>query len=297
MRYAQLRAFHAVAVSGGFSKAAERLTLSQPAISDHVRKLEASYGVELFRRSRRRVELTPLGRQLFALTERQFEAESQAVELLGRAQGLEQGLIAVGADAAVHALPLITRFNEKYPRVELKLITGNTSRLIEKLERLEIDFAVVAEAPAGTQFRSRRMREDRLVCLVAKSNPLSRRSKVRLAELASHDLVLREMGSATRSLIESEFARRKLKPTRIIEIEGREASAEAVVHGLGISIVSEGELPRDDRLAAIPVADWAEVMREWLVCLKARADLHIMRAFLSLLDEEPRLTAPARRRS
>lgn len=284
MRYAQLKAFHAVAASGGFSKAAARLNLSQPAISDHVRKLEALYGVELFRRTRRRVELTPLGRQLFALTERQFEAESQAIELLSQAQGLAQGVIAVGADAAVHALPLITRFNAKYPRVELKLITGNTLRLLEKLEHLDIDFAIVAEAPSAPTFLSRRIREDRITCLAPQDHALARQSGVRLAELARHDLVLRERGSATRGLLESELARRRLKPRRIVEIEGREAAVEAVVHGLGVSIVSEGELPRDDRLVAVPITDWAVTMREWLVCLTARAELHIMRAFLDLVD-------------
>ena len=285
MRYAQLKAFHAVAASGGFSKAAARLNLSQPAISDHVRKLEVVYGVELFRRTRRRVELTPLGRQLFALTERQFEAEAQAIELLGQAQGLAQGVIAVGADAAVHALPLITRFNEKYPRVELKLITGNTLRLIEKLERLEIDFAIVAEAPSAPPFLSRRIREDRIMCLAPRGHPLARQDGVRLAELARCDLVLREAGSATRGLLETELGRRRLKPRRIVEIEGREAAVEAVVHGLGVSIVSEGELPRDDRVAALPLTDWAVTMREWLVCLRARADLHIMKAFLELVDD------------
>src|SRR5688500_16045110 len=145
MSYAQFKAFHAVAASGGFSKAAARLNLSQPAVSDHVRKLEENYGVELFSRTRRKVELTDLGRQLYAVTERQFEAEAQALELLNRAQGLEQGLISIGADAAVHALPLVKRFNQRYPGVKLKLITGNSARLTDALERLEIDFAVVAE--------------------------------------------------------------------------------------------------------------------------------------------------------
>lgn len=286
MRHAQLRAFHAVAVCGGFSKAAERLKLSQPAVSDHVRKLEMSYGVELFRRTRRKVELTVLGRQLFAVTERQFEAESQAIELLGRAQGLEQGLITVGADAAVHALPLITRFNTKFPRVELKLITGNTMRLLEKLERLEIDFAIVSEVTPGSMFLARRMREDRLVCLVATGHPLARRGSARLADLAAQDLVLREKGSTTRSLIENEMERRGMRPRRIVEIEGREAAVEAVIQGLGISVVSEGELPRDGRLKPLVISDWSEVMREWLVCLRARAELHIMKAFLQILDEK-----------
>ncbi len=88
MRHAQLKAFHAVAAQGGFSKAAARLALTQPAISDHIRKLEEAYGSELFLRRRGGVELTPFARKLYAVTERMFEAEREALELLARARGL-----------------------------------------------------------------------------------------------------------------------------------------------------------------------------------------------------------------
>jgi LysR family transcriptional regulator, low CO2-responsive transcriptional regulator len=284
MSYAQFKAFHAVAASGGFSKAAARLNLSQPAVSDHVRKLEEAYGVELFSRTRRKVELTDLGRQLFAVTERQFEAEAQALELLNRAQGLEQGLISIGADAAVHALPLVKKFNQRFPGVKLKLITGNSARLMERLERLEIDFAIVAEAPASELFLSRKIREDRLVCVLAHNHPLARRKSLRFAELLDGPLIIREKGSVTRTLLEAEIGRRGLQHARLIEIEGREAANEAVGQGLGLGVISRGELPRDMRLHVLPVFDWQETMSEWLVCLKARADLHIMKAFLDLLN-------------
>jgi len=283
MSYAQFKAFHAVAASGGFSKAAARLNLSQPAVSDHVRKLEENYGVELFSRTRRKVELTDLGRQLYAVTERQFEAEAQALELLNRAQGLEQGLISIGADAAVHALPLVKRFNQRYPGVKLKLITGNSARLTDALERLEIDFAVVAEARASELFLSKKIREDRLVCVLAHNHPLARRRALRFADLIEAPLIIREKGSVTRALLEAEIGRRGMHHARLIEIEGREAANEAVAQGLGLGILSRGELPRDTRLHVLPVTDWEDIMSEWLVCLKARADLHIMKAFLDLL--------------
>ena len=69
MRYAQIKAFHAVTIHGGFSRAAERLALTQPAVSDHVRKLEETYGVQLFNRTARGVDMTAMGRELFAVTE------------------------------------------------------------------------------------------------------------------------------------------------------------------------------------------------------------------------------------
>ena len=110
MRHAQLKAFHAVAVHGGFSRAAEALGLTQPAVSDHVRKLEETYGVQLFTRAASGVALTEMGRKLFAIAERQFEAEAQAAELLARGRRLEEGQLTIGADAAVHILPALARF-------------------------------------------------------------------------------------------------------------------------------------------------------------------------------------------
>src|SRR5262245_30415309 len=142
MRYAQLKAFHAVALHGGFSKAAERLSLTQPAISDHIAKLEEFCGAQLFLRTRREAALTDLGRQLFALTERMFETESQIAELLSRARKLEEGNLTIGADAAVHVLPLIKRFRDRYPGVTVKLLGGNSSELLGRLDHFDIDFAV-----------------------------------------------------------------------------------------------------------------------------------------------------------
>ena len=133
MRYAQIKAFHAVAIHGGFFRAAERLALTQPAVSDYMRKLEKTCGVQLFNRTARGVEMTAMGRKLFAVTERQFEAEAQALDLLSRAKTLEEGQLTIGADAAVHVLPQIARFREKYPRISLRLVSGNSAELLERL--------------------------------------------------------------------------------------------------------------------------------------------------------------------
>jgi DNA-binding transcriptional LysR family regulator len=168
--------------------------------------------------------------------------------------------------------------------VKLKLITGNSARLTDALERLEIDFAIIAETPASELFLSRKIREDRLVCLLAHSHPIARRKSLRFAELIEGPLIIREKGSVTRALLEAEIGRRGSPHARLIEIEGREAANEAVAQGLGLGIISRGELSRDPRLHVVPISDWQQTMSEWLVCLKARSDLHIMKAFLDLLN-------------
>ena len=107
MRYVQLRAFHHVAICGGFSRAAEALSLSQPAVPDPVRKLEEEYDVLLFNREKRRVVLTSAGQRLLTVTQRLFEAERQAAELLAETRTLRSGRLRVIADSAHHLLHVL----------------------------------------------------------------------------------------------------------------------------------------------------------------------------------------------
>ncbi|MFO6042095.1 LysR family transcriptional regulator, partial [Pseudomonas aeruginosa] len=108
--HAQLKAFHAVAVYGSFTRAAERLFLTQPAVSDQVRKLEERYGVLLFHRNKRSVRLSELGERLLAVTQRLFAIEAEAEELLSASSALQTGTLTLAVDAPVHVLPQIARF-------------------------------------------------------------------------------------------------------------------------------------------------------------------------------------------
>ena len=287
MRHAQLKAFHAVAVYGGFSRAAERLSLTQPAVSDHVRKLEETYGVQLFNRMPQGVSLTDMGRKLFAIAERQFEAESQALELLTRARTLDEGQITIGADAAVHVLPQVARFRLKHPRLAVRLVTGNTAELLKQLEDFRIDIAVTAERPASDALLARKLRSDRLVAVVQRSSKLAKRKHLSFEQLVQLPVILREEGSMTRRLLLDEVRRRGLRLHDTIEIESREAAREAAAQGVGLAIMSEGELVPDGRLASLLIDDWTSQMEEWMLCLKSRAELHVIRSFFTLDDDKP----------
>jgi len=282
MRHAQIKAFHAVAVHGGFSRAAEALGLTQPAVSDHVRKLEESYGVQLFTRAPAGAALTDMGRKLFAIAERLFEAEGQALELLSRGRTLEEGQLTIGADAAVHILPELARFRLKHPKLSVRLVTGNSAQLVKRLEDFSIDIAITAGRPAEPGFLARKLRSDRLVAVVQRSSQLARLKTIRFAELMKLPLILREDGSMTRHLLLTEATRRGLALSATIEIESREAAREAAAQGLGLAIMSEGELTPDGRLAVLAIPDWTTEMEEWMTCLAARSSLNIIQSFFTL---------------
>ncbi len=283
MRYAQLRAFHAVARHGGFSRAAASLALTQPAISDHVRKLEETYGVQLFVRSAQGVTLTDLGRSLFAIAERQFESEAEAVELLSRAKRLEVGQLLIGADAAVHILPQIARFRSRFPGIAIRLSAGNSSELLARLAAFTIDLAVTAERPSSDAFVARRLGQDRLVAVAGKNTKLGKLSRLTFAKLAQAPLIIREEGSVTRRLLLDELRLRGLSFTAAIETDSREAAREAAAQGLGCVVMPEGEVVPDTRLKTLIIDDWNATMEEWLICLRARAGLLVIRSFFEEL--------------
>jgi len=283
MRYAQLKAFHAVAKWGGFSRGAAKINLTQPAVSDHIHNLEENYGIQLLIRGHRSVTLTEIGRKLYVLSERLLETEMAAKELLSRARGLKEGQLIIGADAAVHVLPLLQKFRTHYPDISLSVTAGNSDGLIERLENLEIDFAVVARKPASSDFETRLLSHDEFAAFSSKQQNFCGTGAVDLARLVTCPLVLREHGSATRRLFDEACLERGLKAENVIEIEGREAAREAVAAGLGVGVVSKAEFVDDDRLDMIEISDWDQKMTEWLVCLKSRTGLHMISALLELV--------------
>jgi len=281
----QLRAFHAVAKIGSFTAAADELAVTQPAISDQIRKLEQAYGTPLFIRHARGVAMTELGRKLFVLTEKSAETEAEVLNLLSQSKKLETGQLTIGADAAAHVMPLLRQFSAAYPGVAVRLVGGNSASLVERLQAFELDFAVVGRVPDVAGLSATRISNDPMMALVAAHAPLAKRKSVTLKELARNPLVVREQGSHTRDLVFSAFQKLGVEWKAALEVEGREACFEAVAQGLGATIVSGGELPHDRRIKALAIADKVESMSEWLVHLKSRANLRLIQALVALVPK------------
>ncbi len=169
--HAQLKAFHAVAVYGSFTRAAERLFLTQPAVSDQVRKLEERYGVLLFHRNKRSVRLSELGERLLAVTQRLFAIEAEAEELLSASSALQTGTLTLAVDAPVHVLPQIARFCERYPGIAVRVETGNTDESLQRLFSYQADLALLGRDVSDERLLSLTLRNDPIVAFVSLSHP------------------------------------------------------------------------------------------------------------------------------
>ncbi len=285
INHAHLRAFHAVASQGSFTRAAATLHVTQPTLSGQVKELEERYGVKLFERRSRGIELTGLGQALLEITQRQFTLEAEAEQLLATARGLLRGQLRVGADAPYHVIPLLSIFNKRYPGIQLSMNFGNSEQVLQDLLHRHHDIAVLPDIQPDSRLHAVPFRRDQLVVFVHKGHPWSKRRSIRLQELASRRLVLRERGSTTRAIFERTMKQMDIPLHEVLEIGSREAVREAVAAGLGIGVVFESEFGRDDRLHKLMVRDSLLEGVEYAACLQERYSLHMVRVFFELLPK------------
>ncbi|MFK5980617.1 MAG: LysR substrate-binding domain-containing protein [Rhizobiaceae bacterium] len=292
MRYVQLRAFHNVALFGGFSRAASALHLTQPAISDQVRKLEQEHDVLLFNRAKKQISLTEQGKKLFEITKRMFEIEQQASELLSQTRALNAGTLRIIVDSAFHIMALLNLFREKYPAIKIEMRSGNSRDVIEALNSYGADIGVLATQSLQDSLVTVPLGSTQIVAFASRKNPLVNVDKISLKQLAQLPLVLREEGSRTRQKLEACFAGAGIPLVPAIVADSREAVREIVATGEAIGFVSHAEFGEDGRLFSMAITGPKKYltglsMNEAIACLRDRKESRLIRTFMNLAEANP----------
>lgn len=282
MNFTQLRAFHVVASAGSFSLAARTEGLSQPTLSAQVKELEATYGVGLFNRRGRGVQMTPAGQSLFAITTRLFAAGEEAHALLAGSRDLTRGHLRISADSAYHVIPILAELKKRHQGLTFTLKVDNSAVVLDQLVGHAADVAVMAKVTSDPRIHSMKLREDRLIVFVPRKHPLAARRRMRLADLAGQDIVVRERGSITREVFEGGLAAAQVVPGSLVEVQTREAVRETVAAGFGIGVVFDAEFGNDPRFHPIAVVDPELNVGEYVACLEDRRRLALVRAFLDV---------------
>ncbi len=298
MNQTQLTAFAAVAEAGSFTRGAERLMVSQPAVSLHVAQLEASLKTPLFDRLPRGVRLTAAGEILLRYARRlsalEHEAEAAVAELLG----LTRGRLVLGASLTIgsYLLPAVLgRFRRLHPAIEVDLQIANTQHIEQMLADGQIDLALTEGLPPDTPLPAETFANDRLLPIAPPGHPILRTRPLTAAVLAKQDLILREIGSGTREVVENAFARHRLTLKPMMSLGSTEAIKRAVQAGVGLAVVSELAIDQElagGALAVIPVTDLSIVRPLTLRRPPGRTDSPAAVEFVRLLREHP---APAKR--
>ncbi len=280
MRHSQLKAFHHVALLGGFSRAAEALHLTQPAISEQVRKLEQQHDVLLFSRDRKRVQLTEAGEQLFLRTKQYFEVEQHIQDYLSETSAAIDGTLRIIADSAHHVTDVLRAFRLRYPNVTVNLRVGNTGEILEELRAYNAEIGVAGSPSPGKDMDAMDLGATEIIGFASKDLLPAGKSSVTLRELSKMPLIFREVGSKTREKLVQEAMKQRITLTPVIEAEGREAVREVVASGAGIGFVSRAEFGQDERLVPLTIDGIDISMSESLVHLSQRRDVKVIRAFM-----------------
>ncbi len=280
-----LKAFHAVATQGGFTAAARLLKVGQPTVSSHVKTLEDYFGIELFHRRGRNVEITALGRTLLTITQGLYGHEDEAVALLRAAKELNFGQLNVGAVGPYDVMELLEAFQVRHPQIQCSVTLGTAAEVVQSLLDYKSDIAILGhhEEDDPRIFRKFYNRHPLLV-IVNTEHPWAGRQEVALEELEGQRMVLRTRGSTTRAAFERALREKGVKIRTAMEINNREAVREAVIRGLGIGVVSRSELAPHERLRALRVRNAQMHVYAYVACLAVRQCRPLIAAFFDTAE-------------
>lgn len=271
----QLRAFHAVAAEGGFTRGAAALRRTQPAVSAQVKALEGRYGVKLFERGARGIALTELGQRLFEITRRMHALEEEA-ELVLRSTRRSAAL-RIAADAPYSLSPLLATYCQQNPDVRVSVGMANAEAIVAQLLAGEVDAAILVRALADPRFAVVPYARHRLVAIVGAGHPWARRSSVAARDFEGRPMVARDARfSLTSQVFERALRERGVRPDVTLRVDSRENLREVVASGVAFGVSAEPDAIADRRLRRLRLRDLDLSIADYLVCLaERRADAPI----------------------
>jgi len=254
----QLRVFEASARLGCFARAAEELHLAQPTVSVQIKKLSETVGFPLFEQVGKRIYLTDAGQRVYSGCNDLFRALSSLEEKLTEMRGMDSGQLqlAVTSSAKNFAPRLLGAFIQRYPGVEASLHINNRSALIERLRNNEDDLYMFAGPPDQQEVMVQAILSNPLVVFARSDHPLAGEKDIAFARLANEPFLIREKGSGTRMATLKLFEQRGLTPKIRMELNTNEAIREAILAGLGVSVLSRytfGLEPEQTKLVCLDV--------------------------------------------
>ena len=253
----RLQVFHTVARLLSFTKAAESLHMTQPAVTFQVRQLEEYFNTRLFDRTHNRISLTDAGKRVFEYADEIFDLYAKMENAVRDMTGEISGILIIGASTTIaeYMLPaLLGDFKRKYPDINVHLKVSNSDGIVSMVENNDIDLGVVESAVMNKNLVVENCRHDRLVAIVPPQHSLASEQKVQLKDLMNHAYIAREEGSGTREVIHEYLTIAGMKPADIhvaMELGSPEAIKGAVEAGMGVSIVSEVTIHKEMQLGTL----------------------------------------------
>lgn len=265
----QLRIFEAVARHCSFSRAAEELHLTQPAVSMQVQSLEEIAGLPLTEQIGKKVRLTAAGDEMARLAQRMAQQVRDAEDAFAAMKGATGGhlLIGVVSTAKYFAPALLAEFSRRNPGIDLRLSVNNRGAIVRQLGENQIDLAIMGAPPREFETEAEVFSDHPLVFIAAPEHALARRKMINCSALAGETLLIRETGSGTRNALERFAQEQGVEFPRQIEMSSNETIKQAVMANMGIAFISAHTIGLElsvGRLVVLPVAG-TPLIRQWRV--------------------------------
>jgi len=264
-----MKVFEAVARLGSYTRAAEELHLTQPAVSMQIKQLEENAGLPLFEQLGKKIYLTQAGQEMQHYCRSIAQQLDEVDKVIAEMKGVKRGrlVIAVASTANYFAARLLATFSQRYPQVTISLDVTNREGLLDHLDANDIDMVIMGRPPEGLDLVAEPFTENPLVVIAAPTHPLVATEHIPLEWLQQETFVVREQGSGTRTAMERFFAEKRVRLSTGMEMSSNEAIKQAVQAGLGLGIVSIHTLQLEletKRLAVLDV-EFFPILRHWYV--------------------------------
>lgn len=265
--FQHLRAFHAVACEGSIVRAARRLAVSQPTISEQLRTLEQRHQVPLFHGRKPPLVLTGAGKSLFALTQRLFSVSGEVDEFLSQCLapgGLE---LRFASDSPTYAARFVAAYPARRPGAKVQVRIGNACEVVAWLKAGQVDAIIACDPPIDESLAYQAIYRDRLVLGLPRGHAFADSPTAPLGLMQGETLLLREAPSRTRQTTLHLLSRAGIEPVETIELHTRETIREGIAIGVGVSMFYSAECPPDPRIVYLPLCCEVPIQTGYVMCL------------------------------
>ncbi len=288
----QLHIFQTVAEEGNISRAAERLYLTQPAVSQHVRALESDLGIKLFQRSSRGVKLTPSGEVFLDYAHCLLRLADEARQAAARAEGITEDQVRIGASpgVGVYLLPgWIHAFHGRHPTLSVALKTAPTPTIVEAIAEGRIEIGIVEGKVQSDAVETAPLWDEEIAVVIGHQHRWRDRQTIAAADLRGEGFIVREEGSLTRAWEAHSLGEHGITPRIVAEFDTPVAIKQAVISGLGIALLPHYVIQHElasGVLRALRLSEGALVRTLWLMWARDSQFSPAAQAFVGQLSGE-----------
>jgi len=293
----QLQVFVTVAEKQNFSRAAEELHMTQPAVSQYIRTFEDNLGVRLLERTNKYVRLNQAGDIVYHHAKEIIGLYTKMERLVDDLTNKASGPLTIGASYTFgeYVIPrIIAKMKENYPEIKPSITIGNTAKIADLIMHHQLDVGIVeGHFKNEKQLKIEEFAEDYMVIVASPGHPLAKETKeITVKDLERHTWILRELGSGTREAAEKVFQRYDITPADILNFSSTQSIKVAIEEGLGISLISKWALQKELKNGDLAVIDVKELplTRRFSIVTSSPFQTKALQVFIELLRHNKKLT-------